>query len=409
MRDLLKVLIVAFAILAVAGTSFAAGFGTHWVLSNSPLGLPGVSTAGPAATDMNGRPEQFKVYWEAWDIIQREYYGQVPDAQEMTYGAIRGVIKALNDPNTVFIDPKASRLEQSDLSGRFEGIGAVVSTDEIGQIIIQSPMPGQPAEKAGIRAGDIILKVDGKEVTGMPLTEVVLLIRGPRGTQVKLTILRLGEANNLEFEITRGQIETRSVTYRMLEEAPGMGYIRLNIFGEKSNQELQQAIRDLKNQGAKSLIFDLRNNPGGFLTTAIEVGSQFIKSGAIVHQRWNDGRERSFNASGGGLATDLPIVLLVNKGSASASEIVAGAFKDYGRGTLIGEKTFGKGSVQNVYNLSDGSTLHVTNALWLTPQKHEINQQGIDPDIEVTMTDADIRANNDLQLKRAVEYLQKGS
>ncbi len=409
MRDLLKVLLVASLILLMAGTSFAAGFGTHWVLSNTPLRLPAISTAGSSPAETAGKPEQFKVFWEAWDIIQREFYGQVPDSQEMTYGAIRGVIKALNDPSTVFIDPKASRLEQSDLSGRFEGIGAVVSADESGQIIIQSPMPDQPAEKAGLRAGDIILKVDDKEVTGMPLTDVVLLIRGPRGTKVRLTILRPGEAQNLEFEITRGQIETKSVAYQMIEDVPGIGYVRLGIFGEKTTRELQQAIRDLKGQGAKSLILDLRNNPGGFLTTAIDVSSQFIRSGAIVTQRWNDGRERTYNASGGGLATDLPVVVLVNKGSASASEIVAGAFKDYGRGKLIGEKTFGKGSVQNVHNLSDGSTLHVTNALWLTPLKHEINQQGIEPDIEVTMTDADVRARNDLQLKRAIEFLQKGS
>lgn len=409
MRDLLKVLLAATLILMLAGTSFVAGFGTHWVLSNTSLRLPAVSTAGPSPTDMSARPEQFKVFWEAWDIIQREFYGKVPDPQEMTYAAIRGVIKALNDPNTIFIDPKASRLEQSDLSGRFEGIGAVVSADENGQIIIQSPMPGQPAEKAGIRAGDIILKVDGKEVTGMPLTDVVLLIRGPRGTKVRLTILRPGEARNLEFEITRGQIETKSVTYRMLEEAPNIGYIRLSIFGEKSTEELRQAIRNLKNQGAKSLILDLRNNPGGFLNTAVDISSQFIKSGVIVHQEWNDGRERAYNASGSGLATDMPLVVLINKGSASASEIVAGAIKDYGRGKLIGEKTFGKGSVQNVHNLSDGSTLHVTNALWLTPQKHQINEQGIEPDIEVPMTDADVRAHNDLQLSRAIEFLQKGS
>jgi carboxyl-terminal processing protease len=280
--------------------------------------------------------------------------------------------------------------------------------NEAGELVIVSPMAGQPAEKAGLRAGDIILQVDGKDVKGMPLTDAVLLIRGPRGSKVKLTVFRLGEPNNLEFEITRGEIETESVASQILDQAPEIGYIRVLLFGERTTQELRSAIQDLKRKGAKSLIVDLRNNPGGRLDTAISVTSQFIKSGPVAYRQAKNGVQEEYPAQPGGAATDIPVVFLINKGSASASEILAGAIKHYSRGPLVGEKTFGKGTVQNLYTLSDGSTLHVTTSHWLTPDKQEINGAGIVPDVEVVLSEADAQANRDTQLDRAIELLKSG-
>lgn len=411
MRDLGRFLLIALLALILAGSSYVAGFGSHWLLTRFqggqalPSPIAGISPAPRAESD------QFRVFWEAWDIIKREFYGEVPDDQNMTYSAIRGVIAGLDDPNTVFVDPKASELESTSIQGKFEGIGAVVTMNEDGELVVVAPMAGQPAEQAGIRAGDIILKVDDTEIKGMSLTEAVLLIRGPRGTKVRLTIFRLGEPENLVIEVTRGEIETPTVTWRMLEGTDGVGYLRLALFGQRTPQELREALQDLKRQGYKALILDLRNNPGGLLETTVQATSQFVGEGVIVYQRWNDGREQPYYARRGGLATnpDLPLVVLINKGSASAAEIIAGAIKDTGRGVLIGERTFGKGWVQNVHRLSDGSTLYVTAAQWLTPERQQIAEEGIAPDIEVPFTEADMQAGRDPQLERALEYLRSGS
>ncbi len=405
MPDWVKVLLVAALVVILAGSSFVAGFGSHWLLTRfqGAPSLPSIAAPVPAQ-----EPSEFKVFWEAWEIIKREFYGEVPDDQNMTYSAIRGLIAGLNDPNTVFLDPKASELEQTDIQGKFEGIGAVVTMNEDGELVVVAPMAGQPAEKAGLRPGDIILKVDDTEIKGMSLTDAVLLIRGPRGTKVRLTVFRLGEPENLVFEITRGEIETPTVSWEMLKEAEGVGYVRVALFGQRTPGELRQALRELKSQGAEALILDLRNSPGGLLDTAVQVASQFVGEGVIVYQRWSDGREQPYYARRGGLATDpsIPLAVLINKGTASAGEIVAGVIKDTGRGVLIGERTFGKGWVQNVHHLSDGSTLHVTAAQWLTPNRQQIAEEGIPPDIEVPFTEADMEAGVDPQLERAIKYLQ---
>jgi len=397
-------------IAVMTGTAYLAGFTTSWIMNNRADLLGGAPPARAASErESTARPESFKIFWEAWDIVRREFYGEVPNDEEMTYGAIRGMLRALGDPNTVFIDPKTAELERTQIQGEFEGIGAVVTMNENGQLVIVSPMEGQPAEQAGLRPGDIILAVDGKEITGMSLTDAVLLIRGPRGTTVTLTVLRPGEPEPLTFEIVRARIKIQTVSYRMLEEAPDIGYIRLSIFGNRTDQELRNAIFELRKQGAKAFILDVRNNPGGLLSSAIDVTSEFIGKGVIVTERWSDGRERPFQAKGHGLLTDpkIPMVLLVNRGSASASEILAGAIRDYKRGFLVGERTFGKGAVQQVYTLSDKSQLNVTVAHWLTPNGDDINEQGIMPDLEVIMTEEQIRAGEDIQLQRAIELLQE--
>lgn len=392
--------LVALAVLvsiALVGTSFLAGFGTGWYVFRARQPTP-----VPVARE----PEEFQLFWEAWDIVEREFYGELPGPQEFTHGAIRGALRALDDPATILVEPKAAEDQMIELRGTYEGIGALVGVDRQDRIIIVAPFDGSPAIEAGIMAGDVILKVDDTMVTGMPLEDAVRLIRGPRGTKVRLTILREGEPEPLVFEIIRDRIELVTVAWKVMDN---IGYVRIALFSERTSGELEKALRELKEEGVEGLILDLRNNPGGvFPSAAIEVASQFLEEGVIVYERDKEGREKPYSVRGGGLATDIPLVVLVNKGTASNSEVVAGAIQDHGRGVLIGEKTFGKGSVQRVHTLSDGSGLYVTTAILLTPNRHPIHEEGLTPDIEVPFTREDFEAGRDPQLERALEYLQTG-
>lgn len=413
MRGILRILVISVVAIVMTGTAYLAGFGTSWLMSQQmglteaaqAVGQTDQTTAGGEA-----QPDNFDIFWEALKIVEGNFYGEPPEDQEVTYGAIRGVLRTLDDPNTLLIDPKTAEVRRTRLEGEFEGIGAFVSMNEDGQLVIVSPMEGQPAMKVGLQAGDIILEVDGTEVSGMELTDAVLLIRGPRGTTVELTVLRPGEEGVQTFEIVREKIEVATVSHQILEEAPQVGYIRMIEFGDRSVGELQDAIRDLQDQSAEAFVLDIRNNPGGFLRSAIEVTSQFVSGGElIVTEQWSDGRERHFRAESGGLLTnsDIPLIVLVNQGSASASEILAGAVQDLDRGTLVGEETFGKGAVQNVYTLSDQSQLNVTVAHWLTPDGKDIHGEGILPDVVVPLTEEDREAERDVQLERAIELAQK--
>lgn len=348
------------------------------------------------------------LYWEVWHRVEQQFYGQVPDAPLSTYGAIRGALATLNDPYTLFIEPEPAKEEKAQLEGRFGGIGAFIQRDEAGRVILD-PMPDQPAEKAGVRKGDILVAVDGQPIAQEMNTEdVVKLVKGEVGTKVVLTVQREGVENTLDITIERAPIETPSAQWRILEQAPKIGYIQLSSFTERSNKELDRAFEELTTQGAESYILDLRGNGGGLLETAVDVASQFLHDGVILREdRKNEG-ERVYDVRPGGKALDQPLVLLVNGGTASASEIVAGALQDYKRATLIGEKTFGKGSVQLIYELSDASRLHVTVAKWFTPNKNAIDGTGLKPDIEVLITDEDRANNRDPQLERAISFLTNG-
>jgi carboxyl-terminal processing protease len=395
MRILVKVSIAVILAFSVMTASYAAGYGTHWWLNKD----------NPTAEEA----EQFTVFWEAWQILGRDFYGQLPTAQQMTYGAIRGVLTTLGDPYTIFVEPKPRQLEKDDLRGSFGGIGAWVSKREDGAIVLK-PMEDKPAQRAGILEGDVVTKVDDQEITlDMPLEDVILLIRGPVGTVVKLTISRAGQPEPLVFEITREKVETPTVNWRLLDESRGLGYVSISLFTERTNQELETALKELKAQEMTRLVLDLRNNSGGLLETSIDVSSQFIPDGIILYEQRRDQKEKSYPVRGGGKATDIPLVVLVNAGTASASEIVAGAIQDSGRGILIGESTFGKGSVQLVYDLSDQSSLHVTVAHWFTPNRHEITGNGLTPDIVVPLTEEDRAQNRDPQLDRAIAYFSTNS
>jgi len=395
MRAFLKALAVIVVVAVIAGASFLAGFKVNQLLSPTPV------------QPRTGGSEYFDLFWEAWQVIEQEFFGELPDPAEFTYGAIHGALSTLDDPATMLLEPMPSEDQMIDLRGTYEGIGALVSVNDEDQIIIVSPFDGSPAMEAGVRAGDIVLKVDDVAVTGMPLQEAVRLIRGPKGSTVRLTILRAEGVTPLEIEVVRGEVQLATVGGVLLED--DIAYVRIALFSERTSQELREILQELMAQDPSGLILDLRNNPGGvFPSAAIEVTSEFVDKGVIVYEQFSDGREQAYRALPGGLATDIPLVVLVNQGTASNSEVVAGAIQDHGRGVLIGEQTFGKGSVQRVHELSDGSSLHVTMALLFTPNHYPINEEGITPDIVVPFTEEDFLQGKDPQLERAIEYLNTG-
>jgi carboxyl-terminal processing protease len=356
----------------------------------------------------NEENQSLALYWEVWHRVEEQFYGQIPQTPISTYGAIKGALATLNDPYTLFIEPEPAAEEKAQLEGKFGGIGAFIQRDEQGQVILD-PMPDQAAEKAGLLKGDILVAVDGQPIAlEMATDDIVKLIKGEIGTKVTLTLQRAGTEEPFDITIERAPIETPSAQWRILEQAPKIGYIQLTSFTERSNKELDRAFEELSGQGAESYILDLRGNGGGLLETAVDVASQFLREGVVMREDRKNQGERVYEVRSGGRALDQPLVLLVNGGTASASEIVAGALQDYKRATLIGEKTFGKGSVQLIYELTDASRLHVTVAKWFTPNNNAIDGKGLIPDIEVLITDDDRANNRDPQFERAISFLQDG-
>ena len=388
-------ILLALLITTMVIGAFAAGVGlTWWLMRDRAAG-------GQEAAE-------FSIFWEAWRRVEDNFLGDIPPMHQVAWGAIRGALETLGDPNTVFLEPQPRQREKEELSGRFGGIGAYISQDEQGRILLD-PMVDLPAAQAGVQSGDVLLQVDETAITPeMTVDDVVNLIRGEVGTTVRLTLRREGVPDPITVEITRQEIPTPSVEWRMLEEAEGTGYIRITIFSGRTAKELKEAIQDLQEQGMTRLILDLRGNGGGLFDAAIDVADEFLDGGVVVYQVERGQKEKAFSASHRGRYTDGPLVLLVDGGTASASEIVAGALQDHQRAVLIGEQTFGKGSVQSVFDLSDGSSVHVTSAKWLTPNRHQIHGQGLTPDLIVVPTDDDRAQGRDPQLQRAIEYLLKG-
>jgi carboxyl-terminal processing protease len=394
MQTAIKIVLTTLVALIIFGTGAGAGYAVRdYVVDDEPT---------------EEEQSEFSLYWEVWHRVEEQFYGEIPTEPASTYGAIKGALGTLNDPYTIFIEPEPAAQEKAQLEGQFGGIGAFVSRDEEGRVILE-PMRDQPAEKAGLQANDILVAVDGAPIVPeMTTDEIVLMIRGEVGTEVVLTVEREGADSPVDVTIERAIIETPSAHWRALEEDPTIGYIQLTAFTERSNKELDQAFEELGDQEVQSFIFDLRGNGGGLLDAAVDIASQFIRDGVVVREdRKNEG-ERVYNVTGGGSALDQSLVVLTNGGTASASEIVAGALQDYGRATLIGEKTFGKGSVQLIYELSDDSRLHVTVAKWFTPNGNAIDGTGLQPDIEVLVTEEDRNEGRDPQLERAISFLQNG-
>lgn len=411
-----NLLLMALLVLVVVIGSFGAGMAfyahllasTHTDAGAMALAVNHAAEIGqPPSPSAALTPKEFATFWEAWSFLENQFYGKVPSDSARVYGAIRGMVNAYGDEHTAFIDPARAAIMSENIRGSFEGIGATVHLDEQDRLVVVEALPERPAFKAGLRPGDVVLKVDGASVEGLSLYEAVSLIRGPAGSTVVLLVAREGKPEPFEVSVIRAKIEIQVVESKILENAPEIGYIRLAQFSNGAAGKVGKAIKILRDQGATAIIFDLRSNPGGLLSEAVEVSSLFVTDGTIVIEKLKNGQEKRFeSASHPHAATDLPLVLLVNSSSASASEIVAGAMQDLKRAILVGEQTFGKGSVQLPHNLSDGSELRVTIAEWLTPARRQINGQGIAPDLAVEMPLEDVEKGLDPQLDAAVDYLQ---
>jgi carboxyl-terminal processing protease len=390
-----KWFVSALLLVVIASTAFVAGFGIgHYVVPGSGL---------TAAVVQEEQEEQFRVFWEAWSLIEERFYTEEPlDEQAMTYGAIRGMVASLGDRHTVFLTPDQASLFREDLEGEFGGIGVTVGMTDEGQLRVVRPIPGSPGEQVGLKPGDIILEVDGESITGMDLVQAIHLIRGPQGTEVRL-LVQDTDGNAWEAVITRALIEIPTTESRVLED--GIAYLAVYDCNARAPREAREALKQLLGEDPGGLILDLRGNPGGYLHVAKEIASEFIADGLLLIERDSEGRETLHNARRGGTATEIPLVVLVDRGSASAAEIIAGAIQDNDRGILVGERSFGKGSVQITERLSDGSGLQITTRRWYTPADRRIEGQGLTPDIDVDMTDEDLLAQRDPQLERAIAYL----
>ncbi len=369
--------------------------------------------ARPAATPADKKPTQaakteldIKLFNETLKLLRDQFYGDVPQGEDLTYEALRGFVNQLGDPHTAFLDPKQAAMFNSDIQGQFEGIGARVDKAEKGGVEIKYLFAEQPAEKAGVRVGDVITAVDSKDVTQLDLNDAIALIRGPRDTKVVLTIRR-GDQAPFDLTVTRAQIEIPVVETKTLADGK-VEYVALSEFSSVASGRLEDALKSALAKKPTGLILDLRGNPGGLLDAAVRIGSYFVPDGNILIERFQDGREQVYPREGSYLLGDTRLAVLIDGGSASASEIVAGAIQDAGAGKLIGEKSYGKGSVQLPNSLSDGSQLRVTIAHWFTPKDRAIHGVGLEPDIVVPLTDDDRQAKRDPQLDRAVQYLTTG-
>jgi carboxyl-terminal processing protease len=396
----LKGIILCLLFVIICMSSYLVGFAAHWFDYHTEQ-LQQIQTTFRHPTAE--QPPEFELFWEAWGHVERSFYGELPDAKGLTYGAVRGMLSALGDPYTFFIDPPDHEMEVAQLEGRHGGVGAEYVMAH-GYLVVVAVLEDSPAMRAGIRTGDVIIEVDRTEVLGLSQNEAILLIRGGDvGSQVTLTIVREDEAEPLTLTLTREEIEVPTVIWELKED--NIGYVRVSFFGGRTNDELSRGLRELKDLGAEKVILDLRDNPGGTITAAVDVAGQFIDTGVVFYERDKDGNDIVFSARRGGAAVHMPLAVLVNEGTASASEIVAGALQDHQRGFLIGERTFGKGALQSIHELSDFSSVHVTIAHWLTPNRHEIQGAGLLPDIEVAPSQEALDRGEDPQLARALEYL----
>lgn len=388
--------LTVFMLVLLAASAFAAGYLTRELVN------------GRGSSPLAHADENMDTYFEAWDLIRNNFLGDIPDSRAVTYGAIRGSLTTLNDPYTVFIEPAAREVERERLQGTFGGIGAYISrSEETGEVLLE-PIPGNPAEAAGIVSGDVLLAIDGLPVTPeMTVPEIIDLIKGEKGTAVALTVRHPGATEAVDIEVVRDDILLPSVIYRLVDEDPTIGYIQLSRFSGESSNEVGAALEDLQLLGATRFILDLRQNGGGLRDAAVEVADHFLDEGPVLYLQSQDEGERAFSSTADTIASTEPLVVLIDGGTASASEIVAGALKDRGRAALIGSKTFGKGSVQLVFDLSDGSSVHVTSARWLTPNRVQIDQTGLDPDISVEITQEDVDNGRDPVLEEAIGYLQE--
>jgi carboxyl-terminal processing protease len=372
-------------------------------------------TVASKVTDTGATYEQLRLFTEVLSIVQNQYVDEVAP-KELIYSAIKGTLRGL-DPHSSFLDPESYREMQVETSGSFGGLGIEITLrDDI--LTVVSPIDGTPAHRAGLAAGDRIVKIDGLATKDMQLSDAVKKMRGKPGTKVTISVAREGWTEPKDFEIQREQIRVHSVRTQELDG--GIGYVKLRQFQEQTAHDLDQALEKFTKDGMKAFVLDLRNNPGGLLTSAVEVTEKFVEDGKLVV--YTEGRVRNqnmrFSAHAKKAYSTIPMVVLVNQGSASASEIVAGALQDYGRAIVVGVQTFGKGSVQTIIPLSDGSGLRLTTAKYFTPKGRSIHGKGITPDIVVELPkdpngkppapplDPVEEMKKDIQLQRALDVIK---
>jgi len=409
MRRFLIITAVVIGFFLSTGVAFGAG-----------LFVGNANLLSPCIVRTADQPDQFEVFWEAWNLVQSHFVDQAAlDPTRLTYGAIRGMVEALGDTgHTSFLTPQEREERLTSISGRFTGIGAQLG-EENGLPIIVAPFDGSPAQEAGVKAGDVILEVNGEDVSELSLTQIAEKVRGPAGTEVTLTLFRPDETRSLDIVVTRGEITIPAVTWTLV---PGtqIGLIRLSQFSGQATEEIVEAVQGAKAAGATKLIVDVRNNPGGLLDQALGVTSQFLTGGNVLLEEDAQGNRNAYPVEPGGQATDLPLVVLVNPGTASSSEIFAGAVQDQDRGQVVGQTTFGTGTVLQPFTLQDGSELLLGVRQWLTPDGRLIRNQGIEPDVIVelpvgadlllpaeieTMSLEEIQASDDTQLQEAIKLL----
>lgn len=365
-----------------------------------------VPLANALIKNSTNKEVDFTLFWNVWDLLKDKYVetGQL-DAKKLSYGAIKGMLQATGDPYTAFLDPEDNKKFSEDITGSFEGIGAELGVKN-GILTVIAPLEGTPAEKAGLRAGDKIVKIDGKMTSDMSIEDAVTLIRGPKNSEVSLTIFRNGDQDTQDIKVQRNVINVKSVKIDFKDAE--IAYIKISRFGEDTAKEFESAINKTVSQKSKGLIIDLRNDPGGYLDSAVQIASKLLPKGKVVVIE-EDGRknQKKMLTEGGDVASDLTTIILINEGSASASEILAGALKDNRENvTLVGKKSFGKGSVQELIPLKQATAVKITVARWLTPNGQQINEQGIKPDEEVELTNEDYQNDRDPQLDKAISLLK---
>lgn len=400
MKQFSKNLLFAASSIIIVLVIFSAGF----YAGHERVGLQ--ATAQVSA----GTPSDLTTFWKVWNLVQEKY---VPASEEdainddaRVYGAIKGMVDAVGDPYTTFLTPEEHADFEESISGTFKGVGMEIGKRE-GMLVVVAPMKNSPAEKAGIKAGDIIVKIDGESATELSVDVAVRKIRGEKGTKVALTIMREGETESRTIEVIRDEIRIPTLEYKMRDD--GIFVISLFNFSNGVEKDFREALRAFVLAKSDKLIIDLRGNPGGYLDAAVDISSWFLPAGKVVvreHFGNTDTEEKVFRSKGYNIFnSNLKLVVLVDEGSASASEIVAGALKEHGVATIIGETTFGKGSVQELISVTDTTALKVTIAQWLTPEGKSISKHGLEPDIVVKQNDEDLKAKKDTQLQKAVEFL----
>ncbi len=376
--------------------------------SNAASGtVSGVGQAMPS--DLASQDVEFKRFWDLWRLLKTKYYRQPVSDQQLFFGAMEGMASGVGDDYTTYFPPTEAKEFESSLDGEFQGIGAEIGLkDEQLQII--APLPDTPASRAGLLAGDIILKIDGKDTTGMSVEEAVKLIRGDQGTKVTLSLYRLSQKKGpFDVSIERDIIQVKSVNWRLAPGSKRIAIIEITSFGQDTTTAFRDAVREVLLKDPQGLILDLRNNPGGYLDGAVDIASEWVGKDVVVKERRQGKIIDEMHGTNPARLAQIPTIVLVNQGSASASEIVAGALQDAGLARLVGMKTFGKGSVQEYEPLSDGSAVKITVAEWLTPHDRTIQKVGLDPDVSVDRTAEDYEAKRDPQLERALELLTNPS